>query len=128
MIDNLTGLGYGIVTFAIVIGVGTVVLSKFGSTMLGCPTGLTGTDYLENTTATTAYGRSSSFACYNSTAVNYTSTGMVDTSGTGANATTHYMTLQLGQNGLAGWTPAIIALTIGMLFLGMFLAKKGRKY
>jgi len=75
MFDNLTGLGYGIVTFAIVIGVGTVVLAKFGNAVVE------------------------------------------------ANSTVTYLNGQLGQSGLAGWTPAIIALTIGMLFLGMFLAK-----
>jgi len=127
MIDNLTGLGYGIVTFAVVIGVGVVVLSKFGSTMLGCPTDASGYLYVENTTATGLYGKSASTACYNATNTE-TVSSMVDTSGTKANITTNYLSGQLGSSGLAGWTPAIIALTIGMLFLGMFLAKKGRKY
>ena len=75
--DNLTALGYGIVTFAIVIGVGTVVLQKFGNTV------------------------------------------------TEANETVQYLSTQLGSTGLAGWTPAIIALVIGMLFLGAFMARKG---
>ena len=35
MFDNLTNLGWGIVTFAIIIGVGTVVLSKFGNAVGG---------------------------------------------------------------------------------------------
>ena len=79
--DNLTALGYGIVTFAIVIGVGTVVLQKFGNTV------------------------------------------------TEANATVQYLSTQLGSSGLAGWTPAIIALVIGMLFLGAFMARKdGRSF
>ena len=78
--DNLTALGYGIVTFAIVIGVGTVVLQKFGNTV------------------------------------------------TESNATVQYLSTQLGSTGLAGWTPAIIALVIGMLFLGMFMAKGGRSF
>jgi hypothetical protein len=33
MIEQLTGLGYGIVTFAIVIGVGIIVLYKFGTSL-----------------------------------------------------------------------------------------------
>lgn len=44
-----------------------------------------------------------------------------------ANTNVQYVLGQLGQSGLAGWTPAIIALSIGMLFLGGFLIGKGGK-
>ena len=83
MFDNLTGLGIGLVTFAIVIGVGSIMLYNFGN-----------------------------------------ATGGV------ANETTNYLLGQLGTNGLAGWTPAIIAFSVGMLFLGAFLIGKSgsRKY
>ena len=81
MFDNLTGLGYGIITFAILIGVGSVMLFQFGNAVGGT-----------------------------------------------ANDTTQYLLGQLGQSGLAGWTPAIIAFSVGMLFLGAFLVKKGRSY
>ena len=81
MFDNLTNLGYGIITFAILIGVGSVMLYQFGNA----------------------------------------------TGGT-ANVTTTYLLGQLGQSGLAGWTPAIIAFSVGMLFLGAFFIKGGRKY
>ena len=81
MFDNLTGLGYGIITFAILIGVGSVMLYQFGNA----------------------------------------------TGGT-ANTTTTYLLGQLGTSGLAGWTPAIIAFSVGMLFLGAFFIKGGRKY
>jgi len=81
MFDNLSNLGYGLVTFAIIIGVGTVVLTKFGDSVGGT-----------------------------------------------ANVTVDYLNTQLGTTGLAGWTPAIIALAVGMLFLGVFLVKGGRKY
>lgn len=82
MFDNLSGLGYGLVTFAIIIGVGTVVLEKFGDSVGGT-----------------------------------------------ANTTVNYLNQQLGSSGLAGWTPAIIAFAVGMLFLGAFLLGKGkRKY
>jgi len=30
---------------------------------------------------------------------------------------------QLGQSGLAGWTPAIIAISVGILFLGAFMVQ-----
>ena len=81
MFNNLTALGYGIVAFAIVLGVGTVVLQKFG-----------------------------------------------DSVGGSANVTTTYLQGQLGSSGLAGWTPAIIALVVGLLFLGAFISKKGKSY
>jgi len=81
MFDNLTGLGYGIITFAILIGVGSIMLYQFGN-----------------------------------------ATGGV------ANTTVQYLLGQLGQSGLAGWTPAIIAFSVGMLFLGAFLIRKGRTY
>ena len=82
MFDNLSGLGYGIVTFAIIIGIGTVVLTKFGDSVGGT-----------------------------------------------ANTTVAYLNTQLGSSGLAGWTPAIIALTVGMLFLGAFMVRgdKGKR-
>ena len=80
MFDNLTNLGYGIITFAIIIGVGTVVLQKFGDAVGGT-----------------------------------------------ANTTVAYLNTQLGSSGLAGWTPAIIALSVGMLFLGVFLTRGGRR-
>ena len=82
MFENLTGLGYGIIVFAILIGVGSVVLFNFGNS----------------------------------------------TGGT-ANTNVQYMLTQLGSGGLAGWTPAIIAISVGLLFLGAFMvggAKKGR--
>ena len=81
MFDNLTGLGYGIITFAILIGVGSVMLYQFGNAVGGT-----------------------------------------------ANVTTTYLLGQLGTSGLAGWTPAIIAFSVGMLFLGAFMVKGSRSY
>lgn len=80
MFDNLIGLGYGIIVFAVLIGVGSVVLFNFGNS----------------------------------------------TGGT-ANTNVQYMLTQLGSGGLAGWTPAIIAISVGLLFLGAFMIGKGRK-
>ena len=78
--DTLQALGYGIIGFAIIIGVGSVVLEKFGNAVGGT-----------------------------------------------ANTTVDYLNTQLGSSGLAGWTPAIIAISVGMLFLGMFLLRRGRR-
>jgi predicted anti-sigma-YlaC factor YlaD len=81
MFDNLSGLGYGLVSFAIILGVGSIILYNFGNAVGGT-----------------------------------------------ANTTVQYLLTQLGTTGLAGWTPAIIAFSVGMLFLGAFFIKKGRNY
>jgi len=79
MFNQLTALGYGLVIFAVIIGVGSVILSNFGNAVGGT-----------------------------------------------ANTTTQYLLGQLGSSGLAGWTPAIIAVAVGTLFLGAFMIGKGR--
>lgn len=80
MFDNLSGLALGLVIFAIMIGVGVVVLAKFG-----------------------------------------------DAVGGDANTTVQYLITQMGTSGLAGWAPAIIALAVGLLFIGA-LTMRSRKY
>ena len=106
MFDNLQALGYGVVGFAIILGVGTIVLQKFGDSVASCAT-----DYT------------------------YSSTTQVCTNASGGDPTApvntpwvnvNYLNGQLGTSGLAGWTPAIIAFTVGMLFLGAFLIGKGK--
>jgi len=77
MFNVLTGLAMGIVIFAITIGVGTVVLQKFGNSVGGTA----------NTTTTALQG-------------------------------------ELGTSGLAGWTAAIIALAVGLLFIGALMGKR----
>jgi hypothetical protein len=82
MFMDLTNLGYAIIVFAILIGVGSIVLYNFGNAVGGT-----------------------------------------------ANTNVQYMLTNLGSSGggLASWTPAIIALSIGLLFLGAFLGNKGRR-
>ena len=77
MFNVLTGLAMGIVIFAITIGVGTVVLQKFGNSVGGT-----------------------------------------------ANETVAALQTDLGTSGLAGWTAAIIALAVGLLFIGALMGKK----
>ena len=119
MFDALTGLGWGVVTFAITIGIGTIVLSKFGGALATCAdVGGTGYTYEGNITLEPANAElcindtSSDVGSYTPTAYGWT--------------TTNYLYGQLGTSGLAGWTPAIIAFTVGMLFLGGFLVNKGK--
>ena len=80
MFNDLTNLGYGLVLFAIIVGVGSVVLFEFGNA----------------------------------------------TGGT-ANTNVQYLLTQLGSDGLAGWTPAIIAISVGLLFLGAFMVRGGKR-
>jgi len=108
MFDNLTGLGYGIITFAIVIGVGSILLYNFGGSV-GCASGFSFNGTAGN--------------CYNITNNSHTES----LAGT-AYTNTNYLLGQMGQSGLAGWTPAIIAFSVGMLFLGAFFIRKGRTY
>jgi len=108
MFDALTSLGYGLVVFAVVIGIGTVVLVRFGGATAECASGFT-------------YS-STSELCVNDTNASDTATP----SGS-AYTNTAYLTTQLGSTGLAGWTPAIIALAVGLLFLGAFMVKTGKR-
>jgi len=47
-----------------------------------------------------------------------------------ANTTVAYLQTKLGESsgGLASWTPAIIALSVGLLFIGALMVGKGRQY
>ena len=103
MFDNLIGLGYGLIVFAILIGVGSVVLYNFGGATASCSTGYT--------------WNSTSGLCWNGSAT--------ETPGGASYDNTNYLLGQLGQSGLAGWTPAIIAISVGLLFLGAFMIRGG---
>lgn len=109
MFDQLTALGYGIIVFAVIIILGVVVLLRFGTAMLQCPTTPAGTTWIRN----------GNVNCQNSSNTSIT-TALVDPTTT--NKTAGYLVGQLGSGGLAGWTPAVIALAIGVLFLGLFLS------
>lgn len=104
MIENVSALAYGIIGFALVIGVGIVVLTKFGDTQAQCTT----SGFTYNTTLG---------LCRNSTGSTASATGDGYTS-------ISYLNTQLGTSGLASWTPAIVAVVIGALFLAMFMGKK----
>lgn len=86
MFQNLTGLGWTIVSFTILVVVGLVVVGQLGA-------GVASTSPVANSTAVTMQGY-----------------------------------LGTSSGGLASWTPAIIAITIGVLFLGMFGFGGRKKY
>lgn len=108
MFDNLSKLGLGLVTFAIILGVGTLVVQEMGDSVAECAT-----DYTYST---------SQQKCLNASGGDAT-----DPANTGW-TTLNYMNGQFGTTGLAGWAPAIIALSVGLLFLGAFMLKKGQVY
>ncbi len=106
--ESIQALGIGIVGFALIIGVGAVVLQKFGDSVASCTSGFTYNSSAEN--------------CYNST----NSSDTASAAGT-AYTNTVYLEGQLGSTGLAGWVPAIIAISVGMLFLGYFLMRGNKR-
>ena len=107
MIQILTGLAMGIVIFAVSIGVGLVVLTKMATTQAVCPTG---------------------YATYSESLDTCHETGNVsNTSSAGGTAYTTLGTLQGSTNGLGAlvtWVGAIIALLIGVAFIGLLMGKK----
>ena len=105
MMNALIALGLGIVIFALVVGVGIVVLTNFGGTVAQCGNSVgVGTYNLANDT------------CYNSSGAGTTPTGNGWT-------TNHTVTGYLTSN-LVTWIPAIIALGVGLLFIGALMNRK----
>lgn len=101
-VERLTAVGWGLVTFGIIIGIGLVVLTKFGDTIVTCAS-----DKTWNTTTQ---------LCMNATA---------NASGSGGGYTTiSSVVTQLGSTGLAGWLPVIIVVIVAGLILAMFGGKK----
>ena len=111
----LTGVAMGIVIFAITVGVGVVVLSKFGTSVADCTTG-----YAYNTNGTTTFTDN---ACCLTGGQDCSSTGNYTAAST-ATTTTEALNLELGTGGLAGWTAAIVALVVGLLFIGALMGRK----
>lgn len=107
MFDKITALGYGIVIFAIVLGVGSVIVGNLAGTLAQCAAGYT--------------WNQASYACLNASGGDPTAPTNT------AWVSTNYMLTQLGSTALAGWTPAIIAVSVGLLFLGAFLVGRSGK-
>ena len=121
MVEALTGLGYGIIGFAILVGIGIVILASLGSGVSNCPTGFT---YNQN-------GTGYVFAvdkCCNNTAGSCTGT-VNSTNPSTATQTINTMNGYLGTSngGLSTWIPITIVMTVGLMFLGWFLTKKGKE-
>jgi len=100
MFSALSGMTMGIVVFAVLAVVGTVVLSGLNSSM-GCASGYT----FNNSVGT----------CYETANTSHIVTA--NTQG----VTGYYMMGQLGSTsgGLASYAPALIAVGVGAIFIGL---------
>lgn len=112
MFGDLQALGMGIIVFAIIIGVGTIVLFNFG--------GAVGCTWLQPSLNVSMTFNTTAGLCQAPNGSQFAPSGTAYTN-------VNYVNGQLGQSGLAGWTPAIIAISVGLLFLGAFMMRSGRK-
>ena len=109
--NALIGLGLGIIIFALIVGVGTVVLQNFGGSTGNCGTSTCGTAGAYNFTDGTCWN--ATLTCGAPTGVGYTTTNTIQ----------GYIT-----SNLITWIPAVIALGVGLLFIGALMGKKGGNY
>ena len=107
MMNALISLGLGIVIFALIVGVGVVVIQNFGDSVASCGT------FEYNVSAQT---------CQNATNLSETA----DPTNTGW--TTNQTLIGYLSSNLITWVPAIIALGVGLLFIGALMNKNGGKY
>lgn len=111
MFDNLISVGVGAVIFIVVVAVGLVVTDKFaGSQCQG--------NY--------NYYNETSNVCQNGSTAN----APTNTSTPSEVSTVVTLKGYLGTSsgGLGAWTPAVIALVIGVLFIGAIMSLRGKQY
>ena len=107
MMNALIALGMGIVIFALIVGVGVVILTNFGNAVAQCATA-----YTFNTTQQ---------KCVNAT--NGNPTAPTNSAFSSTSTMQGYLT-----SNLITWIPAIIALGVGLLFIGSLMGKKQQSY
>lgn len=100
----IQGIAVAIIVLSILIGVGNLVIMRMGGQTAVC-------------TADKTYNYTTEL-CANATGT---------ATPTGSWTTFSYFSTQLGSSGLAGWVPAIIALTIGIAFLSYFIGRKTKE-
>ena len=116
--NALIALGMGIIVFALIVGVGLVVMANFSSSVAECPTG-----YAWNTNGSDTF---SADTCCLTGGVDCSSAGNHTAASEGSQSLvtmTGYM-----QNNLVTWIPAVIALGIGLLFIGALMGRNRQKY
>lgn len=111
MMDNLIPIAVALITFALIIGVGQVVLYNFAGSQCANP-----------------------FGTWNSTSGHCQNGTVADSAGNYSDSTATSTTITLAgyvgnsSGGLVTWVTAIIALTIGVLFIAGIMMLRGRKY
>ena len=188
----LNGIGFGLVTFAVMIAIGIVILTGFGNTTATCSGDVLTSVIVANETgwinatpytfiystqkgftnlaiiyaknvsggmtglgidsanwtlsATSIRNATTNILGYNFVNLTYSydwtnthtwnltsqsclndSLGDEVSTSSAAWVNVNYLNTQLGTQGLTGWTPAIIAVMVGMLLLGFFAMGKGKK-
>jgi hypothetical protein len=107
MFNTLAAMTLGIVVFAVLAVVGIVILGNLGTATAGCADApfSGGTPYLYN---------SSSGLCYNATGITLSPPNQAGT-------TSYYLATQIGNGtgGLASYAPALIAVGVGAIFIGL---------
>ena len=112
MMNALIALGLGIIIFALIAGVGMVVLQNFGQATANCASGF-------------AYNSSTNSLCCNVTEIGKTCTlGANGTYNPSTATQTVNTTMGYITNNLITWIPAVIALGVGLLFIGSLMGKK----
>ncbi len=119
MINNLTAIGYGIIAFAVIIGIGIVVLGSLSKAIASCPSG-----YVWNTNGTSTF---TADKCCLTGGKDCTSAGNYTEPSTASQTLNTINNTYIATN-LVTWIPGVIVLVIGMLFLGAFMTRKGSKY
>ena len=111
-----------------IVGMGSVILHRFGGAVAGCEGNWSG--YVDGVTDgnDTVWNSSTNTCQLLDDGITQNGSGYTP-AGTGW-VNTDYLLTELGSTGLAGWTPAIVAISVGMLIFGAFLAGggTGRKY
>jgi hypothetical protein len=113
----LTGLGYSIIAFAILVGIGVVLIGTFAKSVAGC-----GTGYTYQANATTSFSNGKCCLTAGSDCVTGANATSPSTATTQLEAMGVYM--GTGSGGLASWIPLIIIAVIGIWFLGMFMGRR----
>jgi hypothetical protein len=108
MMNALISLGLGIIVFALIAGIGVVILYNFGGAQAGCKATTCGSAGVWNRT-TNVCSNATDSSCGTPTGTAFT------------NNTT--LIGYLNTN-LITWVPAVIALGIGLLFIGSLMGGK----
>jgi hypothetical protein len=116
MMNALIALGLGIIVFALIVATGLVVMAQFSSAVASCPTGFTW-----NTT-------NSNSLCCNQTAIELGGACSGASNSSSPSTATTSMGTMMGymQSNLITWIPAIIALGVGLLFIGALMGRKNK--